>query len=198
MDQGVVRDERVRAALERIPRERFLPDDARRDAYVDAPLPIGAGQTISAPHMVAMMAEALELQPGHRVLEVGGGSGYHAAVLAALVAPGGRVVSVEVVPSLAAAARRALAAVDPALPVEVVVGDGSRGHVAGAPYDRISVACAAPRVPPPLIEQLAPDGILVIPVGPPDVQELLRVRKDGATAPLCLVRFVPLVGAFGY
>lgn len=198
VDQGVVRDARVRAALERIPREHFVPRDIRAESYVDAPLPIGEGQTISAPHMVAIMAEALELRPGLRVLEVGGGSGYHAAVLAELVQPGGRVLSVEVVPALAAAAREALDGLDPRPAVDVVLGDGSRGHPAGAPYDRISVACAAPRIPPPLLEQLAEDGLLVIPVGPPDTQELLRVRKSGASEPLGLVRFVPLVGEHGY
>lgn len=200
-EQGVVRDARVAAALEEVPRERFVPADALAEAHADAPLPIGAGQTISAPHMVAMMAEALDLRPGHRVLEVGGGSGYHAAIMAKLVVPGGRVVSVERVAELADAARKALAGLDP-LPVDVVVADGSLGHPERAPYDRISVAAGAPAFPPPLLEQLAPGGIMVIPVGPSGDQWLYRVRKraDGSIAheTLGAVRFVPLVGAHGW
>jgi protein-L-isoaspartate(D-aspartate) O-methyltransferase len=150
--------------------------------------------------MVALMAQALDARPGHRVLEVGGGSGYHAAVLARLVAPAGRVVSVEYVPALAEAARAALAPLG--LPVDVEVGDGSLGWPPGAPYDRISVAAAAPSVPPPLVAQLAPGGLLLIPVGPRDLSSLLRVRKmpDGSTQTEdlgpCL--FVPLLGAHGW
>lgn len=197
-ERGLLDDPRVEAAMEAVPRHAFVPPDLQGDAHVDAPLPIGGGQTISAPHMVAIMAAAVDARPGHRVLEVGGGSGYHAALLAHLVQPGGRVVSMEVRPELAAAARANLARLPAPPPIDVVVGDGSRGFPERAPFDRISVACGAPDVPAPLLEQLADDGVLVIPVGGYETQELLRVRKDGARESLGPVRFVPLVGEFGF
>lgn len=190
--QGVLHDARVRDALLEVPREAFT----EVSPYEDAPQPIGAGQTISAPHMVAIMAEALDARPGQRILEVGGGSGYHAAILAKLCAPG-RVVCIEIVPELARHAREALRRIG-TTNVDVVDGDGSRGHPAGAPYDRISVAAGAPRVPRPLVEQLTDDGLLLVPVGPQDMQTLLAVRKDGSEVPLMAVRFVPLVGEHGW
>ncbi|MGQ0534462.1 MAG: protein-L-isoaspartate(D-aspartate) O-methyltransferase, partial [Methanobacteriota archaeon] len=181
-------------------RERFVPAEAAERASEDTPLAIGEGQTISAPHMVAIMAEASMFRPGQRVLEIGGGSGYHAAVAATLVRPGGRVVSVERIGALADRARAALR--DAGFPdVEVVEGDGSEGYAAGAPYDRISVACAAPKVPPPLLSQLAPEGALIVPVGHRDRQELLRVTKRGdewRTESLGGCMFVPLVGRYGF
>lgn len=189
---GVLHDARVREALLTIPREVF----SEVDPFSDAPQPIGSGQTISAPHMVAMMAQWLDIRPGHRVLEVGSGSGYHAAVLARLAAPG-RVVSLEIIPELATRARRTLAdlAIDN---VQVVEADGSAGLAARAPYDRISVAAGAPAVPQPLVDQLAPGGRLLIPVGPMDQQTLLLVEPSGASTPLIGVRFVPLRGAYGW
>lgn len=197
--QGLLHDPFVARAMERVPREAFVPPELLREAFIDAPVPIGEGQTLSAPHMVALMAQALDARPGHRILEVGGGSGYHAAVLAHLVAPTGRVVSVERLPGLARRARETLAPLR--LPVEVRVADGSEGWPAEAPYDRISVAAAAPALPPPLVEQLAPGGLLVIPVGSPDLASLLRVRRtrDGLhEESLGPVRFVPLVGKHGF
>lgn len=189
--QGALHDPRVREALLAVPREAFVVEG---DPHADGPQPIGAGQTISAPHMVALMAEALQLEERHHVLEVGGGSGYHAAVLARLAR---QVTSVEVVPELAERARSTLRDLG-IRNVEVVLGDGSRGWPQGAPYDRISVAAGAPAVPPPLVEQLADDGLLVIPVGPMDMQTLVRVDKRGEELPLMAVRFVPLVGAHGW
>ncbi|HVL47421.1 MAG TPA: protein-L-isoaspartate(D-aspartate) O-methyltransferase [Candidatus Thermoplasmatota archaeon] len=201
VSQGLVRSERVRAAMLKVPRERFLPGDVAGDAYLDAPLSIGSGQTVSAPHMVAIMAEALLCEGGEKLLEIGTGSGYHAAVLADLVSPG-RVVTLERIPELAERAERALAATGYADRVRVFVADGSRGYPEEAPFDRISVAAAAPRVPGPLVDALAPGGILVAPIGDATGQTLMRVRKrrDGAVAreDLGPVRFVPLVGEFGY
>lgn len=198
--EGILRDPAVADALRAVPRHLFVPPRLRRAAYVDAPQPIGSGQTISAPHMVALMAQALDVRPGQRVLEVGGGSGYHAAVLGRLVGPTGRVVSVECLPALAERARAALAPLG--LPVEVEVGDGSRGWPERAPYDRISVAAAAPDVPPPLVDQLAPGGLLLVPVGPRDLSSLLRVRKteEGSlqTEDLGPCLFVPLLGRHGW
>lgn len=200
--RGIVRTPRVEAALRGVPREAFVPRDAEREAFVDAPLPIGEGQTISAPHMVAMMAEALDVRPGMRVLEVGGGSGYHAAVLARLAAPGGAVVTVERRESLAAQARRNLARLDPAPEVEVVLGDGSEGVPDRAPFDRISVAAGAPAIPEPLVAQLRAGGVMVLPVGSMAEQDLLRVQRldDGGTRVESLgpVRFVPLLGHHGW
>ena len=189
--RGAFRDLRVRDALLAVPREAFVVEG---EAHADSPQPIGAGQTISAPHMVAIMAEALEVDPRHHVLEVGGGSGYHAAVLAHLAR---KVTSVEVVPELAARARDTLRRLG-IRNVEVVLGDGSRGWPSGAPYDRISVAAGAPGIPPPLLEQLSEDGLLVLPVGAMDTQTLVRVDKRGNETPLGAVRFVPLLGAHGW
>lgn len=189
--QGAYRDPRVGEALLAVPRDAFVVEG---DAHTDAPQPIGAGQTISAPHMVAIMAEALDVEPRHHVLEVGGGSGYHAAVLGRLAR---KVTSVEYVPELADRARRTLRhlGIDN---VEIVTGDGSRGWASGAPFDRISVAAGAPAIPPPLLDQLADDGLLVLPVGPMDTQTLLRVDKRGNGTPLGAVRFVPLLGEHGW
>lgn len=199
--QGSLRPGRVAEAVRRVPRHLFVPG-REAVAYEDHPVAIGGGQTISAPHMVAMMAEALDTRPGHRVLEVGAGSGYHAAVVAELVMPHGHVLSVERFEDLATQARKNLhhAGYGPER-VEVVVGDGSLGWPGRAPFDRIYLTCAAPRVPPPLLDQLAPDGILLAPVGDERQQDLLRVEKgpDGVREKsLGACVFVPLVGRHGF
>jgi protein-L-isoaspartate(D-aspartate) O-methyltransferase len=186
-----VRDACVLAALARVPREAFVPEGARHEAYEDHPVPIGHGQTISQPYIVAFMTEALRLQPSHRVLEIGTGCGYQTAVLAELAR---EVYSVEVIPALAADARGRLDALG-YRNVHIEVGDGYRGWPEHAPYDRILVAAAAESVPPALVEQLADTGILVIPVGVWN-QELRILQKHGPRVDLLGtlgVRFVPLV-----
>ena len=199
--EGYLRDPRVAEAMLRVPREHFLREE-RDEAYRDTPLPIGSGQTISAPHMVAMMTEALDLGPGMRVLEVGTGSGYHAAVVAEVLGPSGKVFSVERVPELAERARASLASAGyPAGRVEVVVGDGSLGWPAEAPYDRAYVTCAAPSLPAAILGQLRPDGLLLAPVGDRLLQHLIlaRVGQGGVeTKDLGRCVFVPLVGAHGF
>jgi protein-L-isoaspartate(D-aspartate) O-methyltransferase len=200
LDEGYLRGEPAARAMRAVPRHRFVPASPEA-AYEDRPLDIGQGQTISAPHMVAMMVDALDLAPGMRVLEVGTGSGYHAAVVAECVGPGGRVVSVERFAELAAPARRRLRDAGYEALVEVVVGDGSEGWPAQAPYDRVYVTCAAPGVPPPLLEQLAPGGKLLLPLGDRQGQELTLVERtpEGRSERRlggCV--FVPLVGRFGF
>lgn len=190
--------ERTLKAMAEVDRALFVPERSRRDAYRDAPLPIGEGQTISAPHMVAMMCDLLELAPGHKVLEVGGGSGYQAAVMARLVAPGGRIYTVEVLPGLAEGARANLRAAGVAN-ATVVAGDGSLGLSEHAPYDRVAMTCSAPEVPPPLLEQLAPGGRMVLPVGRTLQELFLVVKGDGVVSqPRGAVAFVPLVGKYGF
>ena len=192
-----ISDPRVLNALGEIPREQFIDDTLQAEAYRDGPLPIGEGQTISQPYVVALMTEALALTGRERVLEVGAGSGYQTAILCALARS---VVSIERFASLAQAARRRLRALGCRNCV-VEVADGTEGWPESAPYDAIIVAAAAPRTPEPLIAQLAAGGRCVIPVGDRHSQALLCVRRDGDRVRqrnLGAVRFVPLVGAHGW
>ncbi len=192
-----IRDERVLAAMERVPRERFVPAGLGRDAYADGALPIGAGQTISQPYIVAAMCELLALRGHERVLDVGTGSGYAAAVLSELAA---EVVSIERIPSLAERARATLADAGYAR-VELRIGDGSLGVPDRAPFDAIAVAAAAPGVPPALRAQLGPHGRIVVPRGTRWSQRLvvLTVSGVGLVERRSLAcRFVPLVGAGGF
>ncbi|HEU0335639.1 MAG TPA: protein-L-isoaspartate(D-aspartate) O-methyltransferase [Gaiellaceae bacterium] len=192
-----IRDERVLAAMATVPRELFVPAGERLRAYADSALPIGCGQTISQPYVVAAMCQLLELDGGERVLDVGTGSGYAAAVLGELAAS---VVTVERVPELAERAREALAAAGHG-EVEVRLGDGSLGAPDRAPFDAIAVAAAVPGVPSALYEQLRDGGRLVLPRGRRDEQELVRVVRTEAgpveTRSLPC-RFVPLIGAEGF
>lgn len=185
---------RVLAAMAAVPRERFVPGDAIAEAYADRPLPIAAGQTISQPYIVALMAAALALTPGDRVLDVGTGSGYAAAVFAELVGAAS-VWSIERHAALADAARATLAAAG--YPVEVRCGDGTRGWPERAPFDAIAVAAAAEEVPAALLAQLAVGGRLVMPVGPPGLQTLVRLTREGPARlrqdDLGPVTFVPLI-----
>ncbi|HXL68510.1 MAG TPA: protein-L-isoaspartate(D-aspartate) O-methyltransferase [Xanthobacteraceae bacterium] len=189
-----IQDTRVLRALETVPRERFVEAGQQDLAFADQALPICCGQTISQPYVVAAMTEALEVGPHHRVLEIGTGSGYQAAILARLA---WEVVSIERYRTLAEMARARLAALG-LNNVTVTVGDGTKGDPERAPFDRIIVTAATPEIPPPLLDQLAPDGILIAPVGPTGgVQQLKRLHKkeDGAIEErtLMAVRFVPLI-----
>ncbi|MCE4619883.1 MAG: protein-L-isoaspartate(D-aspartate) O-methyltransferase [Desulfurococcales archaeon] len=206
---GFLRSEKVYRAMLRVPREEFVPPPYRDLAYEDRPLPIGYGQTISAPSIVAYMTELLDPDKGMKVLEVGTGSGYQAAVLAEIVAPSdeprsewGHVYSIERIPELAEYARRNLERTGYADRVTVIVGDGSKGYPPEAPYDRIMVTAAAPRIPRSLEEQLAPGGRMVIPVGDSWDQTLILVVKtrDGRIIrePRLPVLFVPLIGEEGW
>jgi protein-L-isoaspartate(D-aspartate) O-methyltransferase len=199
--RGYIKTPLVEKAMRRVPREEFLPEDIRDEAYVDSPLPIGEGQTISAPHMVAIMAEQLDLSPGMKVLEIGAGSGYHAAVCAEIIAPDGHLYTIERIASLATFAENNLKKTGYGTFVTVIFGDGSKGLPEHAPYDRIFVAAGAPDIPEPLTEQLADGGKMLIPVGGRYYQELIRVvRKNNRLTKENLggVVFVPLIGEHGH
>jgi len=191
--QGI-RDERVLAAFARVPRSAFLPEHLREDADADRPLPIGMGQTISQPFVVAYMTERLRLSGDERVLEVGTGSGYQAAILAHLAK---EVFSIEIVPELAERARDVLLAKLGLGNVRLRTGDGALGWPEEAPFDRIVVTAASPEIPPALVAQLAPGGRMILPVGAELDVQMLRVLdkgNDGANlqTDLLAVRFVPL------
>jgi len=187
-----IRDPRVLAAMATVPRERFIPAALRDEARADHPLPIGHGQTISQPFIVAWMTEALRLEPEHRVLEIGTGCGYQTAILAELAA---RVVSLEVVPALSAAAQATLDALGYGQRVDLHVADGFDGWPEQAPYDRILLTAAPHRIPDALVGQLADAGRLIAPVGV-DEQRIEIVERHGTEItrqPSIAVRFVPMV-----
>jgi len=188
-----ISDERVLRAMVKVPREAFVPEQIRHLAYEDRPLPIGDGQTISQPFIVALMTQALELVGTERVLELGAGSGYQAAILAELAR---EVITVERVPVLAERAKRTLEELG-YTNVQVHLAEETLGWRAGAPYDAIIVTAAAPRVPQELLSQLVVNGLMVIPVGSLWDQDLLQVRKQEeglAITHLTPCRFVPLIG----
>jgi len=191
MHRGIS-DSAVLAALRKVPRHLFMPEQYRREAYEDYPLPIGEGQTISQPYIVALMTQMLEIKPGCKVLEIGTGSGYQAAVLAEM---GADVYTIEILPALAEQARDRLRELGYA-GVHVLVGDGYRGYLAAAPFDAVIVTAAPEKIPQPLVDQLKVGGRLVVPIGK-YTQELILVRKgeNGTTTENMLpVRFVPMVG----
>jgi protein-L-isoaspartate(D-aspartate) O-methyltransferase len=230
--QGVLLSRAVKEAFLRVPREAFLPAEVQHQAYADTPLPIGWRQTISAPHMCVMMLESLDLKPGLKLLEIGTGSGYHAALCAEMLNPSreplpeqlesllpqkpanpdrglseettpGHVYTVERIAALASSAEAHLKTCNYDSLVTVITGDGTLGYKKEAPYKRILVTGAPPDIPSPLVEQLAPKGIMVIPVGRlPLHQNLARVQKSETghvtKEYLCGVAFVPLIGKEGW
>lgn len=193
IDRRGVHSEKVLEAMRAVPRHRFIPKQYRRDPYGDHPVPIGYGQTISQPYIVGYMTEKLDVQPGDRVLEIGTGSGYQAAVLAEITT---NVFTIEIIPELAASARRTLKELGYDQ-VRARQGDGYFGWESQAPWDGIVVTAAAEHIPPPLVRQLKPGGVMCIPVGSRfGTQYLLRVEKDAdgevTTRNMMPVRFVPL------
>jgi protein-L-isoaspartate(D-aspartate) O-methyltransferase len=192
-----VEDPRVLAALEAVPRHLFVPEELRGRAYEDRPLSIGRGQTISQPTVVGLMTQALDLREGHRVLEIGTGSGYQTAVLLAMRA---RVFTVERLPELAETARRNLEAAGFEAP-PLRVGDGSLGWPEHAPFDRVVVTAGAPSLPPSLVRQLREGGRMVVPLGGEEGQDLELLTRSGSGIErerICACSFVKLVGAEGW
>jgi len=207
-DYPVLTKQEVINAMLTVPRHLFVPKNAESSAYIDSPLCIGSGQTISAPHMNAMMCEYLELKEGDKVLEVGTGSGYHAALCAELVAPKGstnpgHVYTIERHKDLVKKAKINLKETGYGNRVTVILGDGTLGYPEEAPYDKILVTAASPKkIPPPLREQLKDGGILCIPAGSKSFsQDLYIVKKRGEdfdSKRITGVRFVPLIGKYGF
>jgi protein-L-isoaspartate(D-aspartate) O-methyltransferase len=196
---GHIRSQDVIDAMTEMPRHIFV--EIGKSAYVDSPMSIGDGQTISAPHMVGIMLEALDLRDGQKVLEVGGGSGYHAALVGKMIGEKGIVYSVERIERLAHKARSAVEKTGLSDRVRIVVADGSLGLPEHSPFDRIFVTCAAPSIPDPLVDQLVEGGRLLIPVGGRYLQDLvLATKKRGKIKKKsfggCV--FVPLVGKHGF
>jgi len=197
--EGYIKNKRVAEALLKVPRHEFVPEDLKKYAYIDTPLEIGFGQTISAIHMVAMMCEILDLREGQKVLEVGTGCGYHAAVVSELVGKDGLVVTIERFPELAKKAEETLRKLGYDN-VVVICGDGTLGYEPLASYDRIYATAAGPKVPKPLIEQLKDGGKLLMPIGK-YIQHLILVEKENgmiAEKNFGEVSFVPLVGEEGW
>ncbi len=198
---GYMKSKEVAEAMMAVPRHIFVPRRALGSAYADRPQPIGEGQTISAPHMVAMMLEKLDLMEGQKVLEIGGGSGYHAALEAYMIGEERLVVSFERIGALAERAREVLKESGLEQRVVMVVGDGSLGWEKKAPYDRIFITAASPQIPPPLMDQLKDGGKLLIPLGSLHLQTLVLAEKKGNKIKKksyggCM--FVPLIGEYGF
>ncbi|MHA2176656.1 MAG: protein-L-isoaspartate(D-aspartate) O-methyltransferase [Candidatus Hodarchaeales archaeon] len=205
-ERGLVKDELAFKSFNEVPRELFLPEKYTSSAYSDHPLPLmDTGQTISAPHMTIMILEYLELEPGLRVLEVGAGSGYQAALIAAAVKSGktkGHIYSIEIVPKLVEFARNNIKAAGYDNIITVIEGDGTLGLPEEAPFDRIILTAAGPELPPPLLKQLTIGGLLVMPLGKPGLfQTMTKFRKiseqEITREILTSVAFVPLRGKYG-
>jgi len=192
-----IHDPHVLAAMQSVPRHCFIPPPYDRAAYEDSPLPIGSGQTISQPYIVALMTELLELSPTDTVLEIGAGSGYQAAILSQIAT---HIVSIERVSSVAALARKNISDLS-IRNVEIIEGDGTLGCPEQAPFDAIIITAATPEIPQPLLVQLKDGGRLVAPVGGREIQELTKVQRNGQNFLRSYyggVRFVPLIGRHGW
>ncbi len=195
---GYISKPDVVRAMEKVSRHLFVPESMQKYAYEDYPLGVGLGQTISAPHMVGIMVESLDIKKDQKILEIGTGLGYHSAVVSSILGGSGHVYTVERYPELAESAKENLKNYQN---ISVIVGDGSKGLKEYAPYDRIFVTCAAPDVPPPLIEQLNDNGKLLIPVGERFMQDLILLEKKGnkiSKRNLGGCMFVPLIGEYGF
>ncbi len=196
---GYLKREHIKRAFLEVDRKNFIPKNLESYAYIDEPLPIGYGQTISAPSIVAMMTEALDPKEGQKILEIGAGSGYQAAILSKIVGEKGKVIAVERIPELANFAKSNLKEYKN---VKVIVGDGTEGYEEESPYDRIIVTACAPEIPKPLIEQLKEGGIMVIPIGGnvmfQKLYKVIKTKEDLKKEFLEYVAFVPLVGKFGF
>lgn len=192
-----IKNPRILAAMQQIPRHIFIPPPYERSAYDDNPLPIGNGQTISQPYIVALMTDLLDPQPEDLILEIGAGSGYQAAILAMLAA---QVITIERIPAVARLARSNLETLG-ITNATVIVADGTLGHPTDSPYNGIIITAATPQIPEPLLDQLDDGGQLIAPVGDREIQELVRIKKTGGQFVETRhgsVRFVPLIGAYGW
>ncbi|MCC7558895.1 MAG: protein-L-isoaspartate O-methyltransferase [Methanobacterium sp.] len=201
-NQGYINTEKVKEAMLKVPREEFMPPENSSYAYLDRPFPIGKGQTISAPHMVAIIAEKLELTDGMRILEIGTGLGYNAAVVAEIAGNEGHVYTIERIPALVEKSRENLNKTGYSDRVTVIEGDGTIGYPDKAPYDRIYGTASAPKIPEPLKKQLKIGGKLIMPMGSDYYQELVLVMRisddDFQTRNLGGVVFVPMIGKHGW
>lgn len=203
LNQGYIETGKVKKAMLHVPREEFMPPEIRRYAYLDRPLPIGKGQTISAPHMVAIIAEKLDLDEGMNILEIGTGLGYNAAVVSEIIGSSGHVYTVERIPSLAVKARENLEKTGYKHKVTVINGDGTLGYSEKAPFDRIYGTASSPKIPEPLKKQLKIGGKLIIPLGSANYfQELVSVQRisddEFKSEELGGVAFVPMIGEHGW
>ena len=197
---GIIKDRKVIDAFKKVPRELFVAEERKEEAYGDYPLPIGKGQTISQPTTVMIMTQALELKEGDKVLEVGSGSGYQAAIIANIVGGNGKVISTEIVDELVESAKSNIKKLK-LKNVEIIKHDGSKGYDKEAPYDKIIITAACPKIPRPLIKQLKEGGIIVAPVGDMNKQAMIKGRKiNGKLFEVNLgdFMFVPLKGKHGY
>ena len=208
INQGILHSLNIIRAMKLVSREHYIPERIRAHYATDTPLPIGNGQTISAPHMIAIMNEALQLEEGLKVLEIGTGSGWHASTIAETIAPSdspkqtwGHIYTTEIIPELAEYAKENITKTGYADRITIINTDGSQGYPPETPYDRILVTAAAPNIPKPLTDQLKPDAILVIPVGTTlFYQTLIRITKKDTQLlkeDLGGVAFVPLTGKYG-
>ncbi len=197
--EGRIKKIEVEKAFLDIPREYFIPENLKYFAYSDTPLEIGYNQTISAPHMVAIMCEDLDLKEGQKILEIGSGSGYHAAIISKIIGKKGHIISIERIPKLADFAKKNLKKIG-VKNIDIILGDGSMGYKDKAPYDRIYVTCAAPRIPNHLIDQLKDPGKLMVPVGDIICSLNLLEKFEGKKIIKNLggCSFVPLIGENGF